>query len=53
VVKKQVLRYWCIIVEIGNKKLAFSADFNALISPKFRAVKIYTIREIRSQNIPV
>jgi len=31
----------------------FSSDLNALISPKFRAVKIYAIREIRSQKIPL
>jgi hypothetical protein len=29
------------------KKSAENADFNVLISPRFRAVKIYTIREIR------
>ena len=41
------------IILTTRKKSEFSADSNALISPKFRAGKIRAIREIRSQKIPL
>ena len=41
------------VILTTRKKSEFSADSNALISPKFRAGKIRAIREIRSQKIPL